>query len=246
MPEVCLVIPCYNEARRFAGEAVLSFLRASPHRHVCLVNDGSADNTSQMIDALKAGEPGRIQTLHLERNGGKGDAVRQGVLHVAATGRFDVIGYWDADLSAPFDQLEPLLAALLSEPRCLLVMGSRIKRLGSAIERRTSRHVVGRVFATVASFVLDLPVYDSQCGAKVFRASIASVLFREPFTTRWLFDVEMLARLRNHLGKEGVLNAVVELPLLKWRHVDGSKLRLSHMGSTPVGLFRIHRRYNRT
>jgi len=244
MPEVCLVVPCYNEADRLEGDVVLACAGAHPAYHVCFVNDGSGDGTAAMIDALKARDPARIQTLHLARNGGKAEAVRQGVLHAAAAKRFDVIGYWDADLSTPLDELPTLLAELDADPRCLLAMGARLKRLGSRIDRHGARHVLGRVFATAASLILDLPVYDSQCGAKVFRAALADVLFGEPFSTPWLFDVELLARLRNHLGKEGVLDAVVEVPLRQWRDVGGSKLGPMQMAAAPAGLMRIYRRYN--
>jgi dolichyl-phosphate beta-glucosyltransferase len=244
MPEVCLVVPCYNEEHRLAGDVILAFVAAHAGRHVYFVDDGSADGTMAIIDALQARDPGRIQTLHLARNGGKAETVRQGVLHAAAEQRFDVIGYWDADLSTPLIELPAMLAELDANPGCALAMGARLKRLGSTIDRAGVRHVLGRVFATAASLVLDLPVYDSQCGAKVFRAALADVLFGEPFSTPWLFDVEVLARLRNHLGKERMLDAVVEVPLRNWRDVDGSKLGPWQMAAAPAGLFRIHRRYN--
>lgn len=244
MPEVCLVVPCYNEEHRLAGDVVLAFVAANPGHHVCFVNDGSADGTTAVIDALQARDPARIQTLHLARNGGKAEAVRHGVLQAAAAKRFDVIGYWDADLSTPFNELPAMLAELDANPDCALAMGARLKRLGSTIDRAGARHVLGRIFATVASLVLDLPVYDSQCGAKVFRAALAEVLFGEPFSTPWLFDVEVLARLRNHLGRARVLDAVVEVPLRHWRDVGGSKLGPMQMATAPAGLFRIHRRYN--
>jgi dolichyl-phosphate beta-glucosyltransferase len=244
MPEVCVIVPCYNEAQRLAGDTVLAFVEAHAGCHVCFVNDGSADGTADVLDALRSRNPSHVDTLHLARNGGKAEAVRQGVLHAAEAKRFDVIGYWDADLSTPLDELAALLAPLDADARCLFVMGTRLRRLGARVDRSTSRHLLGRVFATVASLVLDLPVYDSQCGAKVFRADLAPVLFGDPFSTPWLFDVELLARLRNHLGPAAVLDAVVEVPLARWRDVEGSKLGWMHMASAPVGLFQIHRRYN--
>lgn len=244
MPEVCLVVPCYNEEHRLATDVLVEFVGAHAGRHVYFVDDGSTDGTTAIIDALAARVPARIQTLHLARNGGKAEAVRQGVLRAAAEKRFDVIGYWDADLSTPLTELPAMLAELDANPACVLATGARLRRLGSTIDRAGLRHVLGRVFATAASLVLDLPVYDSQCGAKVFRAAFADVLFGESFSTPWLFDVELLARLRNHLGKERVLDAVVEVPLRHWRDVDGSKLGPMQMAAAPAGLFRIHRRYN--
>lgn len=244
MPEICLVIPCYNEARRLPADAILAFVKAHRDCSVCVVNDGSSDGTRQSLESLQARAPEQVLMVDLERNGGKAEAVRRGVLHVAATGQFEMIGYWDADLSTPLDQLQAMRDTLDEHPACVLAMGSRLKRLGSSIDRSGRRHALGRIFATSASLVLDLPVYDSQCGAKLFRASVAEVLFREPFSTTWLFDVELLARLRNHLGLTEALRAIIEVPLTEWREVGGSKLGLAAMTAVPMDLFKIQRRYN--
>ena len=85
-------------------------------------------------------------------------------------------------------------------------MGSRLKRLGANIERKLSRHYIGRVFATGASLITQLPVYDSQCGAKFFRTDIVETLFGKKFITKWVFDVEILIRARNHFGKYEIYN----------------------------------------
>jgi hypothetical protein len=181
----------------------------------------------------------------LATNSGKAEAVRQGVLHVASLGRFDAIGYWDADLSTPLAQLDLLIAALENNPGRAVALGSRVKRLGSDIERKAVRHYLGRVFSTVASQLFDLAVYDSQCGAKLFRADLAMPLFGEPFATKWLFDVELLVRLRRHLGSRQFLDASIEVPLTAWREVGGSKLRLTHMLRVPFDLLTIRSRYPR-
>lgn len=244
MPEVCLVIPCYNEAARLPGDAILAFVEATRDCSMCFVNDGSADGTRERLETLRARVPERMLVVDLERNGGKAEAVRRGVLHTAATGRFAAIGYWDADLSTPLGQLQAMRDTLDRNPACVLAMGSRLKRMGSAIDRNGRRHALGRVFATAASLILDLPVYDSQCGAKLFRASVAELMFREAFSTTWSFDVELLARLRNHLGAAEVLRAIIEVPLTEWREVGGSKLGLAAMTAVPMELFKIQRRYN--
>ena len=166
--------------------------------------------------------------LTLAQNSGKGEAVRQGVNHVAAMQRFAFVGYWDADLATPLSELAPMLDALARAPRCQLILGSRWRRLGSDIQRSAIRHALGRVFATAASFTLDLPVYDSQCGAKVCRAASVGVLFGEPFTTRWLFDVELLARLRSRGSIEGAaIEAAAVRVAGRWRlaAADGCRWR---------------------
>ena len=245
MQEVCLVIPCYNEERRLKGGDLLAFLKAHKSSAVCLVNDGSSDGTAHALEGLREQNSAQILVLSLARNGGKAEAVRQGVLLASSTRRFAVVGYWDADLSTPLGELEGILGVLKVNPVCQLAIGSRVKRLGSDIKRRAVRHVLGRIFSTFSSALLQLPVYDSQCGAKVFRSDLAEVLFRDPFVSKWIFDVEILARLRNHLGKDRALDAVIEVPLKAWKDVAGSKLGLLQMLKVPIDLLKIRSHYGR-
>jgi dolichyl-phosphate beta-glucosyltransferase len=242
MREVCLIVPCYNEERRLQRETFRDFLRERPHAHLCFVDDGSSDGTMKTLEAMRADGGSRVLVQALRTNSGKAEAVRQGVLHAASLKRFAFIGYWDADLSTPLSQLDLLVAALDAEPARLIALGSRVKRLGSAIDRNATRHYLGRVFSTLSSQLFDLPVYDSQCGAKLFRAEAIGTLFSEPFITKWLFDVELLVRLRRHLGSRQFLDASVEVPLKAWKEMGGSKLRLSHMVRVPMDLLRIRSR----
>jgi glycosyltransferase involved in cell wall biosynthesis len=246
MREVCLIIPCYNEERRLDTRRILDFLSARTAASVCLVDDGSSDGTLAVIESLKARCPERIVALSLGRNRGKAEAVRQGVMHARASSRaFGVLGYWDADLSTPLDEMDRLITALDASPDRRLALGCRVKRLGSSIDRRATRHYLGRIFSTLSSQLLHLPVYDSQYGAKVFRADITEAIFADPFITHWLFDVEILVRLRRHLGAEPFLQAAVEVPLNAWIEVGGSKLRLSHMAKVPFELLKIRSKYGR-
>ena len=240
MPDVCLVVPCYNEAARLRMADFLEHIDTHPRSCLCFVNDGSTDETAAALDSLVKGRPGRIFALTLAQNSGKGEAVRQGINHAAAMQRFAFVGYWDADLATPLSELAPMLDTMERAPDCQLVLGSRWRRLGSDIHRSAIRHALGRVFATAASLALDLPVYDSQCGAKVCRAESAGALFGEPFITRWLFDVEVLARLRAHASMQ---DAAIELPLSRWRDVGGSRLGWMQMAAAPLGLLKIRLRY---
>jgi dolichyl-phosphate beta-glucosyltransferase len=246
MPPVAVVVPCYNEARRLQQEAFLAWLDAHPDCHFCFVNDGSGDATAEVLQALHARSPTRISVLALAENRGKAEAVRQGMLHAAATERFAYVGYWDADLATPLTELRRMLQVIEARDASLMVMGSRWRRLGSTIERSGVRHALGRVFATGASLVLDLPVYDSQCGAKLIRSTVISWLFDEPFSTRWLFDVEILARLRNRLGRSVVLETVIEVPLDEWYETRGSKIGTRDFIRVPLEMLEIRRRYGRT
>ncbi|WP_242360212.1 MULTISPECIES: glycosyltransferase [unclassified Anaeromyxobacter] len=227
MPEaVALVIPCFNEAVRLQREELLRLARAREGLSLVLVDDGSTDGTVAVLDELRRAEPARISVVLLPRNRGKAEAVREG-LRRALAGGAAVVGYADADLSTPVDELVRLVDTARGSRR-EAVLGSRVRLLGRRIERQPLRHYLGRVFATLASLALGLAVYDTQCGAKLFRATPAlAAALEAPFRTRWIFDVELLARLR--AGGPGVAplgeDAFEEVPLLAWRDVGGSKLR---------------------
>jgi dolichyl-phosphate beta-glucosyltransferase len=244
MQDVCVVIPCYNEERRLRRAEFLAFVDAHAWAAFCLVNDGSRDGTLAAIESLAQSRPEQILVLNQSENGGKASAVRAGVLHLAATQRWPVLGYWDADLSTPLAEIERLLTALRANPHCQLAMGSRVKRLGARIERRALRHILGRVFASFASAILGLPVYDSQCGAKLFRTSHVDAMFARPFLTRWLFDLEILARLRNEVDAD-TMAMTVEVPLGQWQEVGGSKLGFGGMLPVPLELLKIRSHYNK-
>jgi len=243
MQEICVIVPCFNEEQRLHRQEMLAFVREHLNAAICFVDDGSSDGTLAAVERLQRAEPDAVLVLRLPQNRGKAEAVRQGVLHATNLHRFRFIGFWDADLSTPLGEVDPMLDALAVDPACELAMGSRVRRLGSHIERSPFRHYLGRLFSTAASLLLRLPVYDSQCGAKVMRAELASVVFAEQFLTKWTFDVEILARLRNLLGPERVLTAVTEVPLRRWKEVGGSKLRLIDMIKVPLELLKISRRY---
>jgi dolichyl-phosphate beta-glucosyltransferase len=236
---ILLVIPCYNEASRLDLAVFEVALTHNPGLNFLFVDDGSNDKTFDILSAVKSKHSGRLDVLRFSRNQGKAEAVRAGVLHAASQYRY--IGYWDADLSTSLDEIPAMLTQL--DKGKMLVMASRWKRLGAEVKRSELRHYIGRVFATMASNILRLPVYDSQCGAKLLKAELAP-LFTEPFITRWLFDVELLARLRNHYGKTLILERVEEHPVQKWIEKGNSRIRLSDMLRVPLDLLRISRKYN--
>jgi glycosyltransferase involved in cell wall biosynthesis len=241
---VCLVVPCYNEQHRLDVAAFERFMHEQPQVSFCFANDRSEDDTIGVLRGLHARHPERTLIVDLPVRSGKAEAVRQAMLEALAWQPFDYIGYWDADLAAPLEASAAMWRLAESRPGCLLVMGSRVRRLGAAIDRRKPRHYLGRVFATMASLILKLPIYDTQCGAKLVHASLVADIFRQPFASRWFFDVEMLARVRNRVGVERLLAHSVELPLDRWRDIHGSKLKLADIMRAPLDLWRIHRRYN--
>jgi dolichyl-phosphate beta-glucosyltransferase len=236
-----LIIPCYNEARRLDVPAVGELLR-DDRVDLILVDDGSTDTTREILDEMARATPGRIRVLPLAQNGGKAEAVRRGLLAALEAGA-EITGYLDADLATPPEEIHRLLG-LLRASNAQALVGARVALLGHEIERSPLRHYLGRVFATLASVVLHKRVYDTQCGAKLFRVSDALAdAVREPFLSRWAFDVELFGRL--FLGSETAPPipeaSVWEEPLHTWRDVKGSKLSARHMGLALADLVRIRR-----
>ena len=244
-----VVIPCYNEAERLDGDRFVAALEAQPRLRFLFVDDGSTDDTRQVLQRLVQRAPDRMAVHVCEINGGKGEAVRQGLLEVLRPGDA-YVGYWDADLATPLDEV-PRFAALLDErAEFEVVLGSRVRLLGREIDRKLYRHLYGRVFATSVSLILGTPVYDSQCGAKLFRPGslLQESLAQGPFLSRWIFDVELLARLICGWESAGVEAAdrMVEQPLRRWKEVAGSKVKLSDALRAGVELRAIAKRYQQT
>jgi glycosyltransferase involved in cell wall biosynthesis len=234
-----IVVPCHNEEKRLDAERLLSLLTRADVS-LLFVDDGSTDGTRKRLTEIATRAPDRVRVHSLARNRGKGEAVREG-LRLALEAGAAVVGYLDADLSAPPEEMLGLLAAL-EDPRLLVVLGSRVRLLGRRIERKRARHYLGRVFASVASFSLGLPVYDTQCGAKAFRRGPAlEAALARPFTSRWAFDVELLGRLLvGEDGKRWLTEAdFVEVPLRCWHDVKGSSLSPGHMLRAGTELVRI-------
>jgi len=232
---VCLIVPCFNEAHRLdlprfeaAAAAGVRFV---------FVDDGSTDGTA---DAVRRCANDHLMVIRLERNSGKAEAVRQGILRAARLpfyAHLDWIGFWDADLSTPLDELRhfvgyPAFCGMHADA----VFGSRVLRLGSRVRRRPVRHYVGRIFVTVSSNLLGVLAYDSQCGAKLFRPALAEKAFADPFVSRWLFDLEVLMRVGDA--------AVLEYPVMAWSEVGGSKFRmLPNIWPTVRDLVRLRLKY---
>ncbi|MGA2449238.1 MAG: glycosyltransferase [Polyangiaceae bacterium] len=227
MDRFVLVVPCYNEQDRLdVREFQTAQLRHARIEFV-FVDDGSRDATREVIERIREGRPSDVRVVAYGNNQGKAEAVRLGTLEALKTGP-DAVGYWDADLATPLSELEGFAQILETKPGVDVVMGSRVQLMGRDIRRRAWRHYAGRVFATAASVTIGLPVYDTQCGAKLFRVTERlSKVFERPFVSRWIFDVEILARFiaLDPRGASGVSEAIVEYPLDRWMDVRGSKLK---------------------
>lgn len=237
-----IVIPCYNEARRLDRTAVESFLNDAPDVGLCFVDDGSSDATLDVLTGLARAHDA-VEVHQLVRNSGKAEAVRQGMLRVLER-RPEFVGYWDADLATPLAAIHDFVVICERDERLRMIMGARVALLGHTIRRSAARHYVGRIIATAAAATLGLPVYDTQCGAKLLRAATARSLFEPAFHTRWMFDVELIARIIAQEGsRAGAGTYLREVPLKEWRHVHDSKLRMRDGVLALRELYRIYRQY---
>ena len=243
-----LVVPCFNEAERLDVATFREWVAGRPNTHLLFVNDGSSDATLARLEALQGEAPDQVSVLHLAVNVGKAEAVRQGIRRALTTSP-EFIGFWDADLATSLTEVDGLMGEFEAFPRAELVLAARVQLMGRSIQRRAWRHYLGRVFATMVSGMLQLPIYDTQCGAKIFRNSVLlDCITRSPFATRWLFDVEMIARMiRYHPdGRSGVADVIVESPLRAWRDVAGSTLTPRQYVRAVLSLATLYRQYGRS
>jgi len=244
--ETFLVVPCYNEAARLDLEKFRNFAAENSDVRFLFVNDGSTDETSEVLKTLSASRPESFLVHELPENSGKAEAVRMGFLQAIEL-KPAYIGFWDADLSTPLEELKSMLTVFQQHAQVEMVFGSRVNLLGRQVRRKLYRHYLGRVFATAVARALGLGIYDTQCGAKLFRTNDRlPKLFREPFISKWIFDVEIIARsiqLRSADNLPPVNEVIYEQPLMCWTDVAGSKLRFRDFFVVYSDFLRIYRRY---
>jgi glycosyltransferase involved in cell wall biosynthesis len=219
---IFIVVPCYNEANRLNSDEFKLALDSNPQLHFLFVDDGSTDKTLTLLDDLQAYSPERIFFLSQEKNSGKAEAVRQGLLFATASGA-ELVGYWDADLATPLCDIRDFSKILFKYHDVDVVYGSRIQLLGHKINRTFARRTVSRICSTLARLAVGLPVKDTQCGAKMLRNTLElrNNLHQE-FTAGWLFDVELFARLSSSISNHE--KAFYEYPLAEWNEIDGSNI----------------------
>lgn len=218
MQRAAIIIPCYNEEKRIEKDKIAAvLLHATADVYLC--NDGSTDGTLEVLHSIAAQHPGRCFVIDYKKNSGKANTIYLSVNKLLENGTYTHIGYFDADFSTPPYEAIKMLQWIDKKPANFII-GSRVLLLNSDIKRKTYRHIIGRFIVTIVNLKFKLGIYDTQCGAKIFPVHIAAVAFSKPFTTSWLFDIEIFIRLQ----KAGMLILGKELPLKEWKDVDGSKL----------------------
>lgn len=214
-PELSIVIPSYNEEKRLPEtlRRIAAYLKASGHKaEVIVVDDGSTDQTMKVAESFG----GQIENLRIVSNGrnrGKGYSVRHGALE----GRGEVVLFTDADLSAPIEEADKLLAKMEEYD---VAIGSRaMNRALIEVHESKFREFAGIVFNRIVRIILRLPFVDTQCGFKAFRREKCKIIFEQQTIERFGFDPELLYLARHH-GLRTVEVAV------RWAHSPATKISM--------------------
>lgn len=239
--DLIIVVPSYNESKSLKKKKFFSFLKQNPKVGVCFVNDGSTDNTLEILKTYEAHNPQQIFVYDCKKNQGKAGATLKGINYCLENLEFLKIAYLDADLATPLKECYRISKKLKGDLE--FVFGSRIKKLGSRIERSYFRFFTGRIIATFISNILDLGVYDTQCGVKVFTKELAKPVFKQPFISKWLFDVEIFFRIIEEYNREEVKIKMKEIPLRKWIDKGDSKVKMSYFFKLWFDLLKINKAY---
>ncbi|MDP5081624.1 MAG: response regulator [Winogradskyella sp.] len=222
---VGVVIPCYNEEERLLSDEFLTFINKNSGYHLCFVNDGSKDKTLRVLNDLKKGREDFITVYDCEKNGGKAEAVRLGMLYMAKKEDLDYIGFLDADLSTDLADFDDLVKTIETSD-FKIVSGSRIARMGANITKESARKIISLTINFIIRKILSMDFKDTQCGAKIFHKDVIDIAFGEKFVTQWIFDVEIFKRMTIHFGLKNAKSMLCEQPLKRWIHADGSKLSM--------------------
>jgi len=212
-PALSIIIPSYNEELRLPQslEAIADYIKKSGREtEVLVVDDGSNDRTAALAQTFRV----RIPLLRVVANGenrGKGYSVRHGMVEA----RGDIVLFTDADLSAPIDEADKLIAALDNHD---VAIGSRaLDRNLITVHESGFREFAGIIFNK--RIVLWLPFVDTQCGFKAFRRERCEILFEQQRIERFGFDPELLYLARHHGLKS------VEIPV-RWSHSPATKVNM--------------------
>jgi dolichyl-phosphate beta-glucosyltransferase len=215
--ELSIIIPAFNEERRLpnALQRIHVYVETRPWRsEVIVVNDGSTDGTARIVtEALK--QYPEVRLVSNDWNHGKGYSVRRGMLEAAG----EIALFTDADLSAPIEEADRLIAAL-SEGGHDGAIGSRaVNRALIEVHQSRIRELAGIIFNGMVRLLTGLDFADTQCGFKAFRRSRARIIFEQQRIERFGFDPEILFLARRH----GL--SVVEVPV-RWAHDRATKVHV--------------------
>lgn len=240
-----IVVPCYNEGSRLDLKTFVQFAEKRKDIHLCFVNDGSKDHTRSALAEIKHDSHDNVYVLSTDINAGKAEAVRQGALFLYEETEVDTIGFLDADLSTSFVEYNDLIRSYEQNPETQIIFGSRnLNKEINTIERNPIRKLVSAFIGLLIRAITRLSIKDTQCGAKVFDKDLIPLIYKSSFFSRWLFDVEILLRLKKSIGVANFTTIFKEIPLKKWVHMDDSKLGMKDSIMIPLNLLQIWLEYD--
>jgi glycosyltransferase involved in cell wall biosynthesis len=212
---ISIIIPAYNEGARIGAtlDKILAYLaqRGWGDAEIIVVNDGSYDNTVEIVRECAAKNPG-VRLLENPGNRGKGYSVRSGMLHAEG----ETLLFSDADLSSPIEEASKLFAAIAAGSD--IAIGSRWLQSELQTQKQPLyRQLLGRVFNLLLRIILGLRFKDTQCGFKAFTRRSAQVIFPQQQIERWGFDPELLFLARKFGFR------VTEVPVA-WAHREGTRI----------------------
>jgi glycosyltransferase involved in cell wall biosynthesis len=225
-PFYSIIIPAYNEAERIGAslDRILSYIAESRwSAEIIVVNDGSRDNTSEVVQEYSGRNP-IIRVLENPGNRGKGYSVRNGMLNASG----QVLLFTDADLSSPIEEANKLFA-VIEDGQADVAIGSRY--LQSELQTRKQplhRRMLGRAFNVALRTILGLSFVDTQCGFKAFNRKAVTTIFPNMKIERWGFDPEILFLARRYGLR------VAEVPVT-WAHDHRSKISPMRDGTRMLG-----------
>jgi dolichyl-phosphate beta-glucosyltransferase len=232
-PTYSIVIPAYNESARLGAtlEKVLAYVHAQNwDAEVIVVNDGSRDNTADIVRSFAKEDP-TLRLVENPGNRGKGYSVRNGML----TARGRIVLFSDADLSSPIEEAPKLFHAL--DEGADIAIGSRWLRAETQTQRQPlHRQLFGRIFNLILRLTLGLRFKDTQCGFKAFKQPAVQAIFPLQKIERWGFDPEILFLAKKLKFK------VQEVPVA-WAHREGTSINPLLDGSRMM-MEMLHIRWN--
>jgi dolichyl-phosphate beta-glucosyltransferase len=240
--ELFLVVPAYNPGRELSAfliELAEELQTTGTRWAVQVVDDGSHAEARERIslacERARANHPQVRPTLVLPSNRGKGAAIRAG--WQVAESATEWLAFVDADGSVPAKEVVRLWErARAAVAPVDAIISSRVRAPGRNVERRWHRHCIGRVFATLTTWLLGLDAYDTQCGLKFVRGPVWKTVQARVREDRFAFDVALLSSLRDAGSR------VHEEPI-DWADRGRSTVRLwRDAPAMLLGLLRVRRR----